>query len=1265
MCANTIVAQKHSRTINWPSEPLVSYNVSDEQGNHVKPHLRFDENLEYPLVPIMIPYYVETIPVSGLATNAEDVLVELSNIQTESLSASESAILSKAEIDSISKLSVEHNVFTSRNNRFLQISIPALRVNPSSGEIEKLVAFTFNINQQFSAPTPKLAVQYASNSVLASGTWQQISVSKSGIHRISYSELTNMGLINLNNISLWGHNGKQLSFFNSDDAIDDLQQIPIWVERGSDGTFNQGDYILFYANGPVEWSVNEGDTIFSHRLHDYASKVSYFLTTDMPTPLRIPTVDNTALTHNRVSTSYDALHYFEVNDTNLIKSGRQWFGESFEIFTSKTYNLPFNLPVSGGKAYVRVRAAARTSVSSTFSLRANGSFVGSIPLSSVNLSDQYSTFASVATRTFEFPYTQGELSLELEYNKPTPAAQAWLDYITVNARQSLSLQANQLLFRDLESVGESNITRFDISSANSDVLVWEVTNFFNPQNIEYTLQGSTAQVKISTQNLKEFIAFKPSQGYSVSVVGSVANQNIHGVGQPDMVIVTHPDYLSQANELAQLHTNYSELNVAVYTNQQVYNEFSSGTPDVSAIRNMMRMFYKRATNDDELPRYLLLFGDGSYNNRSTSSSNSNRVLTFQSENSVHVTTSFVSDDYFGLLDDDEGDGVGLLDIGIGRIPCNTSAEANTAVAKIRQYMLGEKGSWQNQLCLIGDDGDGNLHMDQADQLSVFVEDTYPRYNVQRIFFDAFPMQTTSQGARYPDVTNAINSRANQGALIMNYVGHANTRWLAHEKVLMINDIQQWRNFDRLPLFVTATCEFSRFDDPAGRSAGEHALFSASGGSVGLLSTTRVVYANPNFTLNRNFFQHVFAERDDYVEGQGDRYYRLGDVLRLAKVATGGQVNKRNFMLLGDPALMLHYPDVSMTVGEINGIAITQELDTLKALSSVQIKGAVADLNTKDAFVGEAEVVLFDKVKEITTLANRGGTPFVFNARENTIYKGRSSVTNGEFTANFIVPKDIVYSYGDGRISLFASDGSSTGAGFFEEVVVGGISENFGDDTVGPDIEVFMNNEKFVPGGTTDTSPKLIVALADSSGINTTGVGIGHDLTATITGPEERSVVLNDYYVSEVDNFMQGKAEYQLADLPNGDYSVTVKAWDVFNNSSEVKVDFAVLSDTKLKLKHVLNYPNPFTETTAFYFEHNQPYADFDVSIQIFSPSGKLVKTIEQYWPSDGGYRVGPMHWDGLDDFGSRIGRGVYFYRLRVRPTDGKTIEVYQKLVVLK
>ncbi len=1261
LVTNVLFGQNYERTISWPeADEQAADTPKLNQNESQKFYLWFEKNVAYPNQETMLPFYNETISISNEIYNIEQIEVSIENSKFEPLDEGLVELVHPKHIEG-SKTSFE--VYRSRGNSYLQVMVPALRVSPTSGRLEKLVGFSVIIDEKNTEKQDVKRQKVASQSVLAQGSWHRVEVNETGIHRISYSDLQSMGLSNLENVSVWGHGGRQLPFWNNEPSLDDLLEIPLWLDKGSDGVFNQGDYIYFYATGPVSWQYND-DGFFTHKIHDYSSTISYFVTTSRQNPKRVQSMEPPVANHNNQSNSYDALVYIEKNDTNLIKSGRQWFGDLFDVYTNRTYSTGLNLPVSGGNAVIRVRTAARSSASSSFTVKANGETIGSIPMSSVNTGYQYGSFASATEETFDFSYSQNELQIELIYNKPSPAAKAWLDYITVNARQRLSFGSEQLQFRDAKSIGDESVTLFSIDNAQSGMRVWDVTDFFLPKELEFENQSGTAQLKVETSQLREFIAFLPNQALSVDIAGEVSNQNIHGESQPEMVIVTHPDFYSQAADLAQIHSEDSGLRTLVVTNQEVYNEFSSGTPDVSAIRNMMRMFYNRANSESEMPRYLLLFGDGSYDNITDNSANTNLVLTYQSENSLHVTSSFVSDDYFGLLDENEGESSGMLDIGVGRIPSVTQEEASTAVQKIRNYLSHSSiGSWQNQLSFIGDDGDNNIHMRDANRLGTFVEDNYPHYNVERIFFDAYPLEISSQGGRYPDVTNAINSRANQGALIINYLGHANAKWLAHEKVLMISDIQSWRNLDRLPLFVTATCEFSRFDDFYNKSAGEHALFSTKGGSIGLLSTTRVVYANPNYTLNRNFFQYVFEKSASVNAGDSD-HYRLGDVFRLAKVATAG-TNKRNFMLLGDPALKLHAPEVELGLNSINGTSVNEPLDTLRALSKVTITGEVSGQRSFDDFQGEAEIILYDKAKDITTLANTGGTPFEFTTRDNVIYKGRLSVTNGQFSASFIIPKDIFYNYGGGRFSLFAHSGLITGSGYFEDFIIGGVSDNAGDDDEGPGISIYMNDEQFVSGGITDTSPKLVVLLADSSGINTTGAGIGHDLTATLKGQTDKRIVLNDYYVADLDSYQSGRAEYQLSNLEVGNYSINVKAWDVFNNSSESEIEFIVSPDEDLKLSHVLNYPNPFTESTGFYFEHNQPYNDFDVSIQIFSPSGKLVKTLEHYFPGNGSFRVGPIYWDGYDDFGDRIGRGVYFYRLRVRLSDGTSVEAYQKLVLLK
>lgn len=1262
-------AQRISREIRWPVDSIAKANYQYKASEKVgyNEHLWFEEKIHYPDVETMLPFYADLVPIPNSVTDTDQLSLSLSEVRFDLLSSVEQQVIGGLKPQVISEQQPIYTVHKSRGETYLQFAIPTLRLNPSTGRVEKMIGFDLQVDVISHESYAKgVERKTASQSVLSSGKWYMLSVSATGVHRIGYDELLGMGLSNLENVSIWGHDGKQLPFWNNEPSLDDLVQIPVWVDKGTDGVFNKGDYIYFFTNGPSTWIYNEEDDFFEHKIHDYATTIKYFVTTSRPNPLRVSEQSGAVGNPTRVSSEYDALVFFERNDTNLIKSGRQWFGESFDVYTSRSFNTGLNSPVANGTAKVRLRAAARSSVASSYNLKANGSSVGGLPIASVNTASQYTNFAAENIQTYTFGYSQGELQLELSYNKPTPAAKGWLDYITVNARQQLQMGSTQLLFRDVKSVGTNEITQFSISNTPQNLVVWDITNFFSPKNLEVTTSGGVSSIRVETDMLREFVAFTPPQAFSVRFEGEVPNQNIHAELQPDMVIVAHPDFISQAQELAQIHSNHSGLKSLVVTSQQVYNEYSSGNPDVSAIRNMMRMFYQRSTSEVDMPKYLLLFGDGSYDNRGVSPQNTNFIPTFQSENSLHVTSSFVSDDFFGLLDENEGEATGLLDLGIGRIPCSSQPEADVAVRKIRNYLSpASQGAWNNQLCFIGDDGDGNLHMRDADLHAQYVEENHPQYNIDKIYFDAFPLESMSSGDRYPGVTNAINNRANQGALIMNYVGHANARWLAHEQVIMVNDIQGWRNFDKLSLFVTATCEYSRFDDFAYKSAGEHTLFSPLGGSVALVSTSRVVYANPNFTLNRNFIHYVFAERESTLPSDIGKHYRLGDVVRLTKVATSGQVNKRNFMLLGDPALQLHYASNPVDITKINGVDVGNDLDTLRALSKVEIVGQIANPKNDSSVMGEVEFTLYDKAKTVTTLANRGGVPFVYTTRENSIYRGRSSLADGAFSATFIVPKDIMYGYGNGRFSLFAKGASSPSSGVFEDFIVGGIGQDAGLDKEGPTINIFMNTDRFVSGGITDQNPKLLVHLFDSSGINTTGVGIGHDLTATLIGENEQTYVLNDYYVADIDSYQKGKAEYQLSGLKPGPHKLRVKAWDVYNNSAVSEIDFTVQLDDELTLKHILNYPNPFTESTAFYFEYNRPYEDSDIIIQIFSPSGRLVKTISHFAPGDGSYRIGPIAWDGLDDFGDRIGRGVYFYRLTVRLGNGQTAQAYQKLVILK
>lgn len=1243
----SIAQESLLRTIDWSTKDIKNHNF-----------LWF-ENSIYPDPSTMAPSYFELIGLDQLGVVDVDKLTVYGE-KWEPLNESDKAKISN--INSLKNNTTNYSVSKERGRSYLQITIPTIR--NINNNLEKLVSFSISISQNNTSQKNTVNKSISkTSSVLSTGKWVKLSVENSGVHKITYSELQNSGLTNLSNISVWGNGGKKLPYMNSETVSNDLNPIPIYIEKGTDGIFNQGDYILFYAEGPRTISYNSSASIWTLEQHPYTKKIYYFLTTDQTQ--RIIETSSTPLGEvtNNVN-AYDAIVTFEQNDTNLVKSGREWFGESFDITTTRSYNLGLTNPEIGSNLKIWVRAAARSSSSSNFQVKLNSQSLGYLNLSGVIIGDELADVASVNSQVYTTTIPENNLIVELVYNKSNSASIGWLDFMTINARQNLSYKGNQLMFRDNQSVGSGKISQFSLENANSNIKLWDITNINETNQVQTQLSGNLLTFKQKTDSLKQFIAFEPNNAMNVTFVGEVPNQNLLALNQPDMVIVTHPKFLQHSYEIASLHEEKDGLSVAVVTNEQVYNEFSSGNPDVSAIRNLMRTLYKRANGESEMPKYLLLFGDGSYDNLSNTQSNTNLILTYQSDRSINKTNSFVTDDFFGLLDDNEGEADGLLDIGIGRLPVKTLEEADIVVNKIKNYMNGSNnGIWQNQLCFIGDDEDGNVHMQDANTLAEYIETNHKEYNVQKIYFDAYKQITSSGGASYPDVTNAINTTVNNGALLVNYTGHGNERWLSHEKVLMLDDVLSWKNSNALSLFVTATCEFSRFDDYHMTSTGEWILLSPKGGGVALLSTTRLVYSSPNFVLNYNFVKNIFKRNAD------DSYNTLGDLVRITKNLSGTGYNKRNFSLLGDPALKLRYPKKQMELLTVNNIPITNPIDTLKALSEISITGKVSHFNSTpdESFNGTATITVFDKAKQITTLANDGGSTMTFSSVDNTIYKGKATVENGIFTINFTIPKDINYQYGSGRISLYAENEVETAMGYNETITVGGINPNPTIDNKGPLIKIYLNDENFVNGGISDPNPRFLIKLSDESGINTTGIGIGHDIIATLSplNQQEQKFNLNNYYQSAIDDFKSGVIDYQMSNLSQGMHRLKVKAWDIYNNSSETEISFNVTSGNRLKLENFYNYPNPITDNTSFYFEHNKPDANLDIEIQIFNFSGMLVERIHYRENNPGNYRIGPIPWGGNTYNGGRLCKGMYICNLIVRSSDGDSANKQLKIVITR
>lgn len=1156
----------------------------------------------------------------------------------------------------------EFKTGTEKKHNFLYLTVYPYVRSKMDNKILKIVEFSIQIFEKNTIENKNLkARNYASSSVLNKGKWVKLKIFDDGIYKVSYDDIIAMGFNSSEYIHVYGNGGQMLSEVNSDFRNDDLVENPIFIERGSDNIFNSGDYILFYGKGTVKWRYDNSKQRFIHSLNQFSDASYYFITSNNNPYKEIETVDNNSLSSNVSVTSFNDYQFYEKETYNLIKSGSMWFGEHFNnVVTKDDFSFSFPNVLSSYQVRLTTYLAARSSSPSSFTVYANGSLVQNISITETNMSSYTAPTANTQLVTNIFPTTSSSIKLMLNFLPANSSSEGWLNYFELNARRELKMYGSQMHFRDVESVLTGNISEFVLENANSSLKIWNISNYLSPKNIAYDLAGSTLKFKNMTDSLTQYIAFTNSNFLIPTVVGEVANQNLHGLPQSDFIIVTHSNFINYANELADIHRNNDDMSVIVVTPEQIYNEFSSGSPDVSAIRDFVKMFYDRGIANETNPKYLLLFGDGSYDNKTVSASNSNYILTYQSASSLKPTESFVTDDFFALLDDSEGGANGYEDIGVGRFPVRNSAEASVIINKIKNYIDKKNfGDWRNSVCFIGDDEDANQHMNQADALATKIDTGYPAFNIEKIYLDAFKQISTPAGQRYPDVNKAINDRIIKGSLIVNYTGHGNELGLGHERIIGLSEINSWDNYNKLFLMLTATCEFSRFDDYNRTSAGEQVLLNSKGGAIALLSTTRLVYSTPNYILNDKFYNCVFT-RDE-----NNKHLTLGEIMRLTKVNSGAGTNKRNFTLLGDPALTLSIPENDVKTLTLNDVSVSQTTDTVKALSKVTITGKVIQFDGSEYanFNGIIYPTVYDKPTVVTTLANDGGNTINFKLQNNILYRGKSSITDGAFSFSFIAPKDINYSYGNGKISYYYNDNDVDGNGYFKDVVIGGSDTSSIKDFTGPETHLYMNDITFAFGGITDENPLFLANIVDSNGVNTAS-GIGHDITAILDGQSNNVIVLNDYYEADLNSFKGGKVKYNLKDLSEGSHNIKFKVWDVYNNSSESYLEFIVAKSAELVLDHILNYPNPFTTHTSFYFEHNLPNQNLDVLIQIFSISGKLVKTLETNLNSNG-YRSEPIEWDGLDDYGSRIGKGIYIYRIKVKTQNGLSVEKFEKLVILR
>lgn len=1220
--------------------------------------------------------------------------VKLINVVSEPLTAQEIAVISNQNIEPNFVLS--YSIETSIKKRYISINVSTIRKKAST--YEKLVSFNIDYSHS-SSQQNKFGKQnnYASNSVLSDGIWLKVGITKDGIYKVDYNYLKRAGIdvttINPANLRVYGNGGKQIPFNNSIPRIDDLVENPIVVYGESDGKLDSTDYLWFYGHGPHYWSRVNDCSKYRHWLHGYSDTSYYFISIDKGQGQRIQKLNQSTSTPTKTTTTFDDLQFYENEAVNMRLSGRKFYGEKFD--NTLTYSFDFNAQnISlNDSAFVKLSVLSISNPPATFKATCNNNSATVSPKYAPSLGPGATAYTldlgSDDSLCMKFIPTSNNLNVDIEFikNASYSAGYGYLNFLEVVSKRELKLVSNQVQFRDYSSVGSNSVVTFKIGNVQANTIVLDVTNPTNVFEQLCTNSGNNLEFTTEYNTLKEFIAFTPQTTamQEPSNFGLVENQNLHACTPKDMIIIAHSMFTEQANKLKKLHEEKDNLRVIVVTPQQVYNEFSGGSQDLAGLRMFAKMLYDDASSDDDLPKYLLLFGDASYITRHRSvNGNTNFIPTYESAASLDLIRSYCSDDFFGMLDDNESDGsTSMLDLAIGRLPAKTNDEASAMVEKITDYVtkkpltttgtfcptcessnntVAVKGDWRNVITLIADDEDNNLHLGDAESNAAILQKKAKEINVEKIYLDAYKQITDAGGQRYPEVNVAFNERMAKGALIINYSGHGGEVGWALERVLGVDDIKKWNNSGRYPFFVTATCEFTRYDDPSRTSAGELTLLQPNGGGIGLATTTRLVYQSANKELNNTFYNLLFT-RDTIT----NKYLHLGEVLRLVKnssnVLSTGE-NSRKFLLMGDPAVRLDYPEYNITTTQID--VLNDSTDTLKALSKVRVKGFVSDNNNNkvSSFNGIIYPTVFDKEYVAKTLSNDASSPSInFKTRKGLIYKGTASVTAGEFSFEFIVPKDIAYQYGKGRISYYAESNTSNADGYYEEFVVGSINKNATADNTGPQVKLYMNDVNFVDGSLTNENPKFIALVEDENGINTTGNGIGHDITAIIDNNTEKSILLNDYYQAELNSYQKGNILYGFNNLSDGSHSVSFKVWDVYNNSSNATIDFVVAHNAAIALSHVLNYPNPFTTNTTFMFEHNKPCQLLDVQVQIFSASGKLVKTINESVTSVG-FRSQEVNWNGLDDYGDKIGKGVYIYKLKVKASDGSYAEQLEKLVLL-
>lgn len=1100
--------------------------------------------------------------------------------------------------------------------------------------------------------------RYTYNSALSIGKWVKIKISESGIYKLTYSSLRNMGFKDPSKVRLFGYGGAVLPETNLQNLIDDLPRQPLW----------QGDgFVLFYGQGPTSWTkTSQG---YEHQVNTYSDWGFYFLTdidySDQEFA-SFPLLEADTVSEQVIDT-YPDYTVYDPDEFSWYHSGRRMF-EKYDYATGNSNSYRFDLDgLASDSVVMKVAFSSSSSKATSVTVNVNGSETGLI-----NIGAKGSELASIAEKVF---ISRGQFqehnTIRLVHDRPSGES-GHLDYIRLNYLRKLSLYGSNTVFRVDKAV---NDVSFSIDNSSADVIVWKLSadGSCNTVPSEYS-DGKTVTLAASYSPDDILVAVNVKGSFpEPQTVGEVKNQNLHGLDSVDMVIVVPASgkLTSAAERLAAAHRKVDGLNVVVVRADMIYNEFSSGTPDATAIRRFMKMLYDRG-GTHAAPRYLLLMGNGAWDNRMHISDWAGQnpddyLLCYESYESVSHTTSYVMEDYFGMLDDTEGYSLltEKVDLGVGRLTVGTAAQARDRVDRLIEYMTGTyAGAWCNRILVLGDDGDNNTHMRDAEKVAQVYQSVNPAVDVRKIYWDAYQMEATASYNGYPSIRKLLLKQLDEGALMVNYSGHGSTEVLSHELVLNKSDMREL-HLKRLPFWITASCDIAPFDSPM-ESMGMNLINNADGGAIGMLTTTRTVFASLNGAMNRSFCRYALSRSDD------GRLNALGDALRLAKneLVTSGvgendrSENKIHFVLLGDPALRLAVAELNAVIDTFND-SDTTFTGTAKAGSVVTVSGHIECNGERVTdYRGLLSSTVYDNERIITCRNNlkSADEPFQFMYRDRVLFAGTDSVINGEFSFSFPVPLDINYSNGNGQIILYVdgNDGRSAN-GVYDNFTVGGTAEGLAVDSVGPEMSLYLNTPTFQYGACVNATPMLVAELSDSSGLNTSGNGLGHDILLVIDNNPNWTWVLNGNFEQTAGDYTSGRVMFSIPELPEGRHELMLRAWDIMNNSTTAYLGFKVVKDLKPRFTVDVT-ASPAHESTSFVITHDRPGQNASVTVQVSSSDGTLQWMTTQR--DETGLGVTVIDWNLHGSSGHRMQPGLYIVRAIVGTDGGGSSSASCKLVIV-